>query len=164
MDLTQKDQLNLDFNDVTINVTDSLTLGGGSITDLTWDSSYGAIPPNNYSAISISPNTWSNGWTTTGTGTSGQWTITDSDLISPSSAKIQLNGEDADIEINGRSLMQILDGIEQRLGLLKCREDLESEWEELKALGDQYRDMVKAIEEKTKMWNALKKMPPPEIK
>jgi hypothetical protein len=52
--------------------------------------------------------------------------------------------------------MQILDGLEQRLGLLKCREDLESNWSELKALGDQYRVMVKDIEEKTRMWNTLK--------
>lgn len=163
MDSMQEDQLNLDFDGITIDVADSVTLGGGSITDLTWNSSYGAIPPNNYSTISISPNTWSNGWTTSGTGTSGQWILDGTALTAPVSAKIQLNGEDADIVVGEKSLMQILDGIEQRLGLLQCREDLESEWEELRALGDQYRATVKAIEEKTKMWNALKKMPPPEM-
>jgi len=49
-----------------------------------------------------------------------------------------------------------LDGLEQRLGLLKCRGDLEADWSELKALGDQYRAMVKSIEEKTQMWTTLK--------
>ena len=123
-----------------------------SSTGMTWDANYGAIPPNNIGTISVSPTVW----TTTGTGTSGQWTITDSDLISPSSAKIQLNGENADIEINGRSLMQILDGLEQRLGLLKCREDLESDWSELRTLGDQYRAKLAEIENKNKMWDTLK--------
>jgi hypothetical protein len=60
--------------------------------------------------------------------------------------------------------MQILDGIESRLGLLHTREDLENEWSELRALGDRYREMVRNIEEKSKMWDTLKKMPPPEIK
>jgi hypothetical protein len=52
--------------------------------------------------------------------------------------------------------MQILDGLEQRLGLLKCREDLEADWSELKALGDQYRAKLAEIENKNKMWKALK--------
>ena len=123
-----------------------------SSTGDTWDPNYGAVPPNNISTISISPTVW----TTNNTGTSGQWLINDTSLTAPASAKIALKGEDADIEINGRSLMQILDGLEQRLGLLKCREDLESDWSELKALGDQYRAMVKSIEEKTQMWKTLK--------
>jgi hypothetical protein len=84
------------------------------------------------------------------------WTFQETKITSPLSGKISLNGDDADIEINGRSLMQILDGLEQRLGLLKCREDLESNWSELKALGDQYRVMVKDIEEKTRIWSTLK--------
>ena len=154
MDSTQATQIELDFSDIDDNM--SVTIGSGTLDPL-----YGAVPPNNwytttgtintnYPSISISPT-----WTTTGT--SGSWTITDTDLVSPSSAKIQLNGEDADIMIGEKSLMQILDGIEQRLGLLKCREDLESEWEELKALGDQYRALVKNIEEKSKMWETLKR-------
>lgn len=123
-----------------------------SSTGCTWDPNYGAVPPNNISTISISPTVW----TTNNTGTSGQWLINDTSLTAPTSAKIALKGEDADIEINGRSLMQILDGLEQRLGLLKCREDLEADWSELKALGDRYRAMVEDIEQKTRMWNTLK--------
>jgi hypothetical protein len=68
-----------------------------------------------------------------------------------------LEGEDADIEINGRSLMGILDGIEQRLGLLKTHEAMESEWEELRAIGDQYRAKLAEIESKVRMWETLKK-------
>ena len=120
-----------------------------------WDPYYGAVPPNNYNTITVDPNTWTTHpvWTTNGT--SGSWNISDVDLTSPPSGKIRLEGEEADIEINGRSLTQILDSIEQRLGMLKCREDLEKDWHELKRLGDQYRALVKDIEEKHKIWDAL---------
>jgi len=125
--------------------TDTITvdLSGISSTGVTWDPNYGAVPPV---TITNMPNI----------NTAPTWTFSDSNITSPWSGKISLNGDDADIEINGRSLMQILDGLEQRLGLLKCREDLEGQWSELKALGDQYRAMVKSIEEKTLMWNTLK--------
>jgi hypothetical protein len=112
-----------------------------SSTGQAWDPYYGAVPPITITNL--------NGPSTT-------WTLSDSWQNSPPSGKITLDGDNADIEINGRSLMQILDGLEQRLGLLKCREDLEADWSELKALGDQYRAMVKSIEEKTQMWTTLK--------
>ena len=104
-----------------------------SSTGDAWDPYYGAVPPVTITNLNGPNTTWA-----------------------PTNGKINLDGQDADIEINGRSLMQILDGLEQRLGLLKCREDLESNWSELKALGDQYRAMVKDIEQKTRMWNTLK--------
>ena len=91
------------------------------------------------------------------------WQFDDFTTATPPSGKLTLQGDDADIEINGRSVMAILDSIEQRLGLLKCREDLESEWEELKSLGDRYRAKLAEIETKQQMWEALKKMPPPQI-
>jgi hypothetical protein len=112
-----------------------------SSTGVTWDPNYGAVPP-----ITI----------TNMPGPSGTWTLSDSWQNAPQSGKITITGENADIEINGRSLMQILDGLEQRLGLLKCREDLESDWSDLKALGDQYRAKLAEIENKNKMWDTLK--------
>jgi hypothetical protein len=121
--------------------TFTVDLSNVSSTGVTWDPYYGAVPP--VTVITTSANT------------GPTWTLSDSWQNSPSS-KITLDGDNADIEINGRSLMQILDGLEQRLGLLRCREDLESDWSELKTLGDQYRAMVKKIEEKSKIWEALK--------
>ena len=112
-----------------------------SSTGCTWDPNYGAVPP-----VTI----------TNMPGPSGTWTLTDSWQNAPRNGKITLDGDDADIEIYGRSLMQCLDGLEQWLGLLKCREDLEADWSELKDLGDKYRAMVKDIEEKTRMWHTLK--------
>jgi hypothetical protein len=80
-----------------------------------------------------------------------------------SSSTIDLRGEDADIRINGESLMETLNMMKQRLAWLDVRSDLESEWEELRAVGDRYRELVANIEDKTRMWETLKKMPPPII-
>ena len=108
------------------------------------------FPDSNIGAATC-PNVW-----TTSSGSSGTWTFDSLSIITPSSGKLTLEGEDADIEINGRSLMQILDGIEQRLGLLKTHESMEAEWHELRAIGDQYREKLCEIEEKNKMWQTLK--------
>jgi len=120
----------------------TLDLSNLSSTGHAWDPYYGAVPP-----VTI---------TTTSANTGPNWTLSDSYNNISQNSKITLEGKDADIEINGRSLMQILDGLEQRLGLLKCREDLEADWSELKALGDQYRAKLAEIENKNKMWKALK--------
>ena len=100
-------------------------------------------------------------WVTTGTSMSsgvgiGEW-------ANHTSAKIQLNGPDADIEINGESLKDMLKNIEQRLNILKPDASLEKEWDELRALGEQYRALEKHILEKQATWDKLKAMPPPEI-
>ena len=137
------------------------------------DPQYGAVPPltvsningningTTYSNISLtgSPLTFSNTaghvWTTSGTGS--PYTIT-----SPyQSAKIQLNGKDADIEVNGESLMTMLHRIEERLNILVTNDKLEEEWEELKSLGDQYRRLEQHIRDKQATWDRLKAMPPP---
>jgi hypothetical protein len=69
-----------------------------------------------------------------------------------------------DIKLRGKSLMASLDRIEQRLGILDCDEILEQHWDELKALGDEYRKVKQHIEDKMKTFETLKKMPKPEIK
>ena len=94
-------------------------------------------------------------WDTT-TISSDTYTI-DPNWHSNTSAKIQLDGPDADIEINGESLRDMLRNIEQRLNILKPNPELESEWAELKALGDAYRKLEADIESKMKTWNAISK-------
>ena len=73
------------------------------------------------------------------------------------SGKITLSGPEADIEINGESLTDMLRNIEQRLHMLKPNPELESEWAELKELGDAYRKLEADIEAKMKTWNAIAK-------
>ncbi len=62
-----------------------------------------------------------------------------------------------DIEINGRKLSEILDKIEERLNMISPNTKLEAEWEELRVLGEQYRQLEKEILQKMAVYNELKK-------
>lgn len=95
---------------------------------------------------------------TVGTGYSQPWF---SNSINP---KIQLNGEGADIEVNGKSLIGMIKKIEERLNILHPNEKLEAEWEELRALGNKYRELEQHIKDKQATWDRLKAMPPAELK
>jgi len=70
---------------------------------------------------------------------------------------LQLNGDNADIKINGASLNETLKTIHERLNILVPNSKLEKEWTELKAIGEQYRKLEAELEEKSRMWTALKK-------
>jgi hypothetical protein len=95
-------------------------------------------------------------WTGTST-TSNTLNINDSSWNKPASTKIRLDGPEADIEINGESLTGMLKTIEQRLTILRPNPELESEWEELRKLGDAYRALESQIQAKMKTWAAISK-------
>jgi hypothetical protein len=76
------------------------------------------------------------------------------------SGKMVMKGAEADIEINGKSMSAWMDKIEQRLNILTPNPDLEKEWDDLRRLGERYRKLEKKCQEKSQMWNALKKIPP----
>jgi hypothetical protein len=111
-------------------------------------------------------------WITTGTGTNGVGSLDWSNLTIGSSVHttigqsglMELHGENADIKVNGRSLMDAIDALEQRLNILVPNPELETEWDELRELGERYRELEKKCKEKGDMWKKLKQMPPPEIK
>jgi hypothetical protein len=90
-----------------------------------------------------------------GSGTSDTYTL-GSNWNNGTSAKIQLNGPNADIEINGESLIAMLRRIEERLNILTPNPNLESEWAELRALGDQYRKLEQYIKDKQATWDRLR--------
>jgi hypothetical protein len=96
------------------------------------------------------------GWTT-GTNTSPWYTQ------SNTSPRINLDGEGADIVVNGSSLVDAINSIKDRLNCLQINPELESEWEELRALGDQYRKLEQHILDKQATWDRLRAMPPPDI-
>jgi hypothetical protein len=93
----------------------------------------------------------------TGTSSSSNTITVNSSWNQPASTKIRLDGPEADIELNGESLTGMLKAIEQRLNILRPNEELEQEWEELKALGDAYRTLESKIQAKMKTWNAIAK-------
>ena len=103
-------------------------------------------------------------WTTNGTGGYNLGSISPSlnlnDTWQHSDAKLHVKGDaefEGDVKIKGKSISETLDKIEARLAILHPNEKLEAKWEELKALGDKYRELEKEIIEKEKMWNILKK-------
>ena len=82
-------------------------------------------------------------------------------LSDTNSGAITVQGENADIVIRGKSMVKWMEQIEERLNILSPNVQLEAEWEELRELGDRYRELEKRCKEKTEVWNKLKKMPPP---
>jgi hypothetical protein len=82
---------------------------------------------------------------------------------STTSGKIKLDGADADVEINGISLLKTMQEIQNRLNLLQPNVALETEWEELYVLGKKYRELEQQIKDKQATWDRLKAMPPPEL-
>jgi hypothetical protein len=104
------------------------------------------------------PNTVSNGTYTinSGAGTGNPWAKT-------TSTKIQLDGEGADIEVNGESLIGMIRKIEERLNILHPNIELEAEWEELQAIGNRYRELEQHIKDKQATWDRLKAMPAPVV-
>ena len=130
------------------------------MSDMVSQPGYGAVPPSpTYSNVTIT----STGATTapiytTATGIASPWMSTNA-----TSTKINLDGKDADIVINGHSLTDTLQALEERLNILVPNPEIEAEWIELKQLGDAYRKLEQNIKEKQDVWNKLKAMPPTEI-
>jgi hypothetical protein len=97
----------------------------------------------------------------TGTGTTvAPWLSSNPNGVAP---KITLNGEGADVEVNGWSLVAAVKRIEERLGLFQPNPDLEAEWEDLRALGEQYRKLEQHIRDKQATWDRIKAMPAPDV-
>ena len=75
------------------------------------------------------------------------------------SGKIDLQGESADITINGTSLKATLAALHERLNWMQPNTDLEAEWDQLRELGDRYRELEQQCQEKSQMWTKLRTLP-----
>jgi len=73
------------------------------------------------------------------------------------SGKITLEGKDADVIIDGISLKDTLKGLNDRLAILQVNPALEAEFDELHALGEQYRALERKLLEKKAVWDTLNK-------
>jgi hypothetical protein len=76
--------------------------------------------------------------------------------------KIRLEGSDADIEINGVSLWATMQEIANRLNIMHVNPELETQWAELRELGEQYRKLEQHIKDKQATFDRIKAMPAPE--
>jgi len=161
----------------TFNDTVTISSGGYYEEVNGWsDPSYGAVPPltvsnidgningtsRNTISLTGSPFTFSNTaghvWTTTGTGSS-PYTI--NPYTMNQSGKVHITGENADLVIGEKSMRDWMERVEERLNILTPNTELETEWEELKSLGEQYRRLEQHIKDKQATWDRLKAMPPP---
>ena len=144
--------------------------------NVTHDPYYGAVP-----TVTISDNTnISGGYTLGSNGTNAMWTTTSTGTSSGSfrlspdynttaatieqSGKMTLRGKNADLDINGKSLKDWMERVEERLNILTPNPELEKEWDDLRRLGERYRKLEKKCKEKAEVWNKLKAMPKPEVK
>ena len=134
--------------------TDTITLGSNHIANggvtLTSPYTFTTGPGANGAGFC------NNSYTISGAGS--PWTVQ-----STASTKIQLDGEGADVEVNGWSLVAAVKRIEQRLSLFQPNPELEQDWEELRSLGEQYRKLEQHIQDKQATWDRIKAMPPPII-
>lgn len=149
-----------------------IVLGGGLTTDtLDLDDSIaidlnscmtmatsGVITAPTITISSISPT--SSPYLISNSGTSGvTWAAqtTTHALTVGQSGTIDLQGQNADIRVNGESLMETLRGIQDRLNMLRPNTELEAEWDQLRELGEKYRMLESEFKTKSKMWDILKK-------
>ena len=73
------------------------------------------------------------------------------------SGVVELTGLNADIRINGVSLLNTINRISERLNLLVPNPKIEADWEELRILGDQYRALEAQLKAQQQTWDLLKK-------
>ena len=117
----------------------------------------------------MSYTTYGNVILNTGSGFNGTWTspnytyttlhtnTTATPMTVQQSGQIDLRGEKADININGVSLKETLETIQEMLGVVKTDSALEKEFDELKKVGRQYRQLLKKFREQKEVWETLKK-------
>lgn len=78
--------------------------------------------------------------------------------ISPGELHVQGDANfDGDIKVKGKSILESLEKIEEKLAIFRPNEELEEKWEKLRELRNQYVEMEKDIIEKEKLWSILKK-------
>jgi hypothetical protein len=89
------------------------------------------------------------------TGTGGAWSTT----ATMSSPTLEVSGDatfKGNIKVKGRNLTDWLETIDSRLGILQTNPDLEKEFDELKALGDAYREAERRFLEQKRVYEILK--------
>ena len=132
----------------------------GQISAIGSVSGLGHANSNIYTTNATNP--WQNLNTVTGTsintGILGS-SATDYNMKVGQSGRIDIQGKDADIRINGKSMTEWMSRVEQQLNIMTPNTELEKEWDDLRRLGERYRKLEKKCQDKAQMWAALKKLP-----
>jgi len=162
----QQRQINMDtsytkgsIDDITINDSTVIDLGNCFSNQSMYSISGGStdticIDTNNFQTGSITSSgtlSWSQPY--------NNYNFSDNLTTSPT-VNIDTNGinvkEGGDIKIGGKSLVDAISAIEDRLAILKPNLELEDKWEQLKDLRRQYEALERDILEKEKIMKILK--------
>jgi hypothetical protein len=146
LDLTEPFHNSLsDYTTISVNSMDTLSITGSGGSNVM--GAVGSAGSYNWTTNGINPVDW------------GSFTVGSSiNSTIGQSGLMELHGKDADIKVNGRSLMDAIDALEQRLNILVPNPELESEWDELRELGERYRELERQCKEKGDMWAKLKEI------
>lgn len=88
------------------------------------------------------------------------WTTGSSISQDLTSNTLEVKGDanfDGDVKIKGKSIVDSLERIEERLAILRPNEELEEKWDQLRGLRKAYMELEAEIKEKEQMWAILKK-------
>jgi hypothetical protein len=89
---------------------------------------------------------------------SSTYTIATDPNLKGTTLKVQGDADfEGDLKLQGKSLKDSLEAIEERLAILRPNEELEEKWENLRGLRKTYMELEAEIIEKEKMWAILKK-------
>ena len=80
---------------------------------------------------------------------SGSATWTNPNANTNISGRLKLNGKDADIEVNGVSMLDILNGITDRLAILQPKPELLEKYENLREAYEHYKTLEALLHEET---------------
>lgn len=133
----------------------TLTTGVNLSSGFTYDVLTGTYSNTAFNNIPLTHNT--SNFATLGASTT--FAIPDADTkpkVSINEKGIKMDA-DCDILVGNTSLKQFMQSIESRLAILIPDPRLETEWQELKELGDQYRLLQNQIQEKMRTWNILQR-------
>jgi len=140
----------------------TITNGGTGATG----SAIGSVSGLGHASSTVYTTNTTNPWqtlTTTGTSVNIGSSATDYNMKVGQSGRIDIQGKDADIRINGKSMTEWMSRVEQQLNIMTPNPELEKEWDDLRRLGERYRKLEKKCQEKAQMWAALKKLPKPKL-
>jgi hypothetical protein len=133
-----------------------LSMGSGSYSSLEDTITISSPVVTSSTSIDWSNTKWSSPYTIASTGSSSNiWATTNMSSPLSVNGSIEVTGDDADISFNGVKLGDRLTAIEQQLNILRPNTEVEAEWDELRQLGERYRQLEQEIKEKMEVWRLL---------
>jgi hypothetical protein len=157
----------IDLSDIDINIggsggTDTITLDAAGYPNYYTSSNSSGLTVGgiqSFGSITV-PNTITTTGTTGNGYTLGYGAGTGTSWVSPATqGSLKVTGDadfDGDVKIKGHSITNLLEKIEERLGILNPNPELEERWDRLKELRKQYIEMERDLLEKEKIMKILK--------